>query len=106
MRLNYVLVLLLCFGLTQAQYKKKVDFSKLDRSGMKTSLLLTDAKPFSILAQKGDTYGMYGFQQSYQELGNSDTQKRFPNNDLIKSEMRMETTDEIIKIGIIDKNGW
>uniref|UniRef100_UPI002638CBEE hypothetical protein n=1 Tax=Flavobacterium sp. TaxID=239 RepID=UPI002638CBEE len=101
MKLNYVLVALLCFGLSQGQDKKKIDFSKLDRSGMKTSLLVTDVKPFSVLAQKNDTYGMYGFHQSYKELGTSDIQKRFPNSNLIKSEMRIETHSEIIKIGLI-----
>ncbi len=101
MKLNYVLIALLCFGLTQAQNKKKIDYSKLDRSGMKTSLLLTDAKPFSVLGQENDTYGMYGFHQAYKELGLSDKQKRFSNSDLIKSQMRIETTNEIVKIGLI-----
>lgn len=101
MKLNYAWIALLCFGLTQAQDKKKVDFTKLDRSGMKTSLLLTDVKPFSVLAQENNTYGMYGFHQAYKELGLSDTQNRFSNSGLIQSEMRMETTSEIIKIGLI-----
>lgn len=101
MKLKYLLLFLLSAGILQAQEKKKVDFSKLDRSGMKTTLLLTDVKPFSVLAQENNTYGMYGFHQSYKELGLSDTQKRFPNSDLIKSEMRLETTSEIIKIGLI-----
>ncbi|SFB14630.1 Por secretion system C-terminal sorting domain-containing protein [Flavobacterium swingsii] len=101
MKLKYLLLFLLSAGISQAQEKKKVDFSKLDRSGMKTSLLLTDVKPFSVLAQKNETYGMYGFHQSYKELGLSDTQKRFLNGDLIKSEMRLETTSQAVKIGLI-----
>lgn len=68
---------------------------------MKTSLLVTDVKPFSVLAQDNDTYGMYGFEQSYRELGLSDTKKRFSRSNMIKSEMRLETTNEVIKIGLI-----
>ncbi|MEO8234338.1 MAG: T9SS type A sorting domain-containing protein [Flavobacterium sp.] len=101
MKIKYLLLFLLLAGILQAQEKKKVDFSKLDRSGMKTSLLLTDVKPFSVLAQENDTYGMYSFHQSYKELELSDTKKRFRNSDLIKSEMRLETTSEVVKIGLI-----
>jgi hypothetical protein len=99
MKLNYIFILLFSFSVIIAQ--EKVDFSKFDRSGMKTSLLLTDGSPFSVLGQDLDTYGMYGFSQSYQELSNSDQLKRFKNIDLIKSEMREETTSQIIKIGLI-----
>jgi hypothetical protein len=88
MKLNYIFILLFSFSITIAQ--NKVDFSKFDRSGMKTSLLLTDGSPFSVLGQDLGNYGMYGFSQSYQELSNSDDLKRFKNINLIKSEMREE----------------
>ncbi len=103
MKQNYRLILLLCccHFLIQAQSKKKIDFSDFSQKGMKTKIFLTNPKPFSILGQKNESYGMYGFYQSYQELSNSDKLKRFNNSDYIKSQMKLETTSETIKIGLI-----
>ena len=95
----------LCFLIVacqlQAQTKKKVDFSGFDRSGMQTSLLLTDAKPFTVLGQKGENYNMYNLYESYQELSKADTQKRFQNTSLLASEMKFENNGNILKIGFI-----
>ena len=85
----------------QAQTKKKVDFSGFDRSGMQTSLLLTSAKPFTVLSQNGKTYNMYNLHESYQELSKSDSQKRFQNAGLIASAMKFENSENIVKIGFI-----
>ena len=101
MKLNYLLILLFSITILQAQDKKKVDFSDLDKSGMQTSLLVTDVKPFSVLGQDNDLYNMYSYSQTYNELGLSDSKKRFPNLASIKSQMRIETTSEIVKIGLI-----
>jgi Secretion system C-terminal sorting domain/PGAP1-like protein len=100
MKLKYFLVTFFCFAILQAQ-DKKVDFSKLDKKGMKTDLLLIDGSPFSLLGQKNDTYGMYGFEQTYKELAFSDAKNRFSNSKLLASEMREISTSEIIKIGLI-----
>ncbi|MCL9804769.1 T9SS type A sorting domain-containing protein [Flavobacterium amniphilum] len=85
----------------QAQTKKKVDFSGFDRSGMQTSILLTDTKPFTVLGQNGKTYNMYNLYESYQELSKSDTQKRFLNTGLLASEIKFENSGNILKIGFI-----
>ena len=85
----------------QAQTKKKVDFTNFDKTGMQTSLLLTDAKPFTVLGQKGNTYNMYNLFESYQELSKSDAQKRFRNAGQMASEMKIENTGNILKIGVI-----
>ncbi len=100
MKLHYFTLLLFSFVIAPAQ-DKKLDFSKLDKKGMKTDLLLVDGSPFSLLGQKNDTYGMYGFEQSYKELAFSDTKNRFQNTKLLASEMREISTSEIIKIGLI-----
>jgi pimeloyl-ACP methyl ester carboxylesterase len=116
MKLYYFLIVLLSFGILQAQ-DKKVDFSKLDKKGMKTDLLLIDGSPFSLLGQKNETYGMYGFEQTYKELAFSDTKNRFSNSKLLATEMRDISTSEVIKIGLIHtdfevisltalENGW
>lgn len=84
-----------------AQTKKKIDFSDFDRKGMKTSLLVTNTKPFTVLGQKGDLYNMYNFYESYEELAKSDSKKRFQNADLISSEMKTENSGNILKIGIL-----
>lgn len=68
---------------------------------MKTKIFLTDPKPFSVLGLDNESYGMYGFYQSYKELAISDNLKRFNNSDYIKSQMKLETTSETIKIGLI-----
>lgn len=99
MKLKYLFLLFV--GFSQAQNLKKVDFSKFDKSGMKTSLLLTTVKPFSVLGQDLDTYGMYGFRQSYLELSSSDTDNRFSNYTLLLKEMRIETTTQPVDIGLI-----
>lgn len=103
MKQNYFTILLLCccYAFTQAQHKKKIDFSDFNQKGMKTKIFLTDPKPFSILGQDNESYGMYGFYQSYKELSTSDNLKRFNNSDYIKSQMKLETTSETIKIGFI-----
>ncbi|MFC4817875.1 T9SS type A sorting domain-containing protein [Flavobacterium sp. GCM10023249] len=84
-----------------AQNKKKVDFNNFNRKGMETSLLLTDVKPFTVLGQKGNTYNMYNLFESYEELGKSDTQKRFQNANAMASEMKIENSGKILKIGLI-----
>ena len=48
---SWFLFLFVAFGV-QSQNKKKVDFSNFDRTGMKTSLLVTDVKPFTVLGKK------------------------------------------------------
>jgi PGAP1-like protein len=80
---------------------KKLDFSKLDRQGMKTDLLLIDGNIFSLLGQKNDTYGMYGFKQTYNELKISDTKKRFNNSQLLDAKLKDVTYNETINIGLI-----
>lgn len=85
----------------QSQNKKKIDFSKFGRSGMKTSLLVTDVKPFTVLGQKNEVYNMYNFQESYEELSKADSKKRFRNLNLIESEMQIENSSNLLKIGLI-----
>jgi pimeloyl-ACP methyl ester carboxylesterase len=102
MKQKYLLVYLLFIvcGL-HAQNKKKIDFTNFNKAGMKTSILLTDAKPFTVLGQKGNTYNMYNLFESYEELSKADTQKRFQNADFMASEMKIENASTILKIGFI-----
>lgn len=92
--------LFVAFGV-QSQNKKKVDFSNFDRTGMKTSLLVTDVKPFTVLGKKSESYNMYNLHESYEELSKADSKKRFQKADLIESEMKIENSNTILKIGLI-----
>lgn len=96
----WFIFLFIAFGV-QSQNKKKVDFSKFDRTGMKTSLLVTDVKPFTVLGKKSESYNMYNLHESYEELAKADSQKRFHNADFIASEMKIENASNLLKIGFI-----
>src|SRR5690554_7963133 len=74
-----------------SQKHPKVDFSQIDRNGMKTDLLLTDVKPFTVLIDnERRQFSMYDFSESYRELAQSDLLNRFPNSD--KIEQKIEPT--------------
>ncbi|MES2812377.1 MAG: T9SS type A sorting domain-containing protein [Bacteroidota bacterium] len=96
----WLFFLFVAFGV-QSQNKKKVDFSKFDRTGMKTSILVTDVKPFTVLGQKKEMYNMYNLHESFEELSKADSKKRFLNADLIRSEMKIENSSNTLKIGLI-----
>lgn len=102
MKKNYLwfFFLLTVLGI-QAQDKKKIDYSAFDRKGMKTSILLTDAKLFSVLGKNVNEYSMYDFEEAYQDLKTSDTHHRFQNTTSLLSEIKLETTTQDIKIGLI-----
>lgn len=102
MKKNYYwfFFLLTVWGI-QAQDKKKTDYTAFDRKGMKSSILLTDAKLFSVLGKEAKGYSMYDFEEAYQDLKASDTQNRFQNTTSLLSEIKLETTTEDVKIGLI-----
>lgn len=85
-----------------SQKHPKVDFSQLDRSGMKTDLLLTDVKPFTVLIDnERRQFSMYDFSESYRELAQSDLLNRFPNSDKIEQKIEPTIYNSSIPIGLI-----
>ena len=44
---------------------------------------------------------MYNLHESYEELSKADSKKRFQNADVIESEMKIENTSSVLKIGLI-----
>src|SRR5690554_6519153 len=85
-----------------SQKHPKVDFSQLDRGGMKTDLLLTDVKPFTVLIDnERRQFSMYDFSESYRELAQSDLLNRFPNSDKIEQKIEPTIYNSSIPIGLI-----
>jgi len=102
MKTFYTPILIFCGIFSFAQDLKKIDFSEIDRSEMKTDLLLTKDKPFSVLTDSKKThFSAFNFSQSYQELALSDELNRFPATKQIKDKLRSVVSDDIISIGII-----
>jgi len=98
----YTSILIFCGVLSLAQDLKKIDFSETDRSGMKTDLLLTRSKAFSVLTDHKKThFSVFNFSQSYQELALSDQLNRFSATKQIKNKLHSAVADRIISIGLI-----
>jgi len=95
-------ILFFCGVLSFAQNIQKIDFSELDRTGMKTDLLLTEAKPFSVLINNEKThFSAFNFSQSYQELALSDKLNRFTATELIKKKISSINLNKLVNIGLI-----
>jgi len=102
MKIFYTSILVFCGFLSFAQDLKKIDFSELDKAEMKTDLLLTQTKAFSVLTDPAKThFSAFNFSQSYQELALSDELNRFTATKQIQNKLRSTTSDDIISIGII-----
>jgi len=98
----YISILIFCGVLSFAQDLKKIDFSELDRTKMKTDLLLTETKAFSVLTNREKThFSAFNFSQSYQELALSDQLNRFTATNQIKNKLRSVITNQTISIGLI-----
>jgi len=102
MKIFYTSILIFCGILSFAQNIEKIDFSEIDRSEMKTDLLLTQTKAFSVLTNREKThFSAFNFSQSYQELALSDKLNRFPETKQIQNKLRSAISDDIISVGII-----
>lgn len=97
---NYSIIILLIFLSIPIFSQNEFDFSKFDKKGMKTNLLLTSGSPFSILGQNNTTFGMYGFMQSYKDLSLSDN-NNFKNLQLLQNTINEVQEHEQISIGLI-----
>lgn len=100
---NFISILFLfSFAFGFSQEHQKVSFSQLDRSGMKTDLLLTDVKPFTVLVNNERTqFSMYSFAESYKELAKSDPLNRFPSTDHLNQKLQPTIYNTTIPIGLI-----
>lgn len=101
MKKKYLVILLLTFGITQAQEKQFLDFSKFDTQDLKTEILIKNTSPLSSLGKNNDTYGMYGFLQAYKELGNNSTDNTFSKLQQLKNLCKPINYSNITKIGLL-----
>ncbi|PWI30895.1 hypothetical protein DI383_05515 [Flavobacteriaceae bacterium LYZ1037] len=84
-----------------AQKMQTLDYSKLDKSDMKTDLFIKNASPFSPIGKNYSQNGMYTFIQAYKELSNSDELNRFSAVKQLQNFTKTVSYAETIKIGLL-----
>lgn len=101
MKLKWLFIFLFIGGISFAQEEQKVNFSLLDKSGMKSNVLLSDIKPFTPLLSKNKVqFSTSNFSEAYQDLSLSNP-LLFPNKEELKEQIQWVTTEEVVKLGLI-----
>ncbi|TYA53183.1 T9SS type A sorting domain-containing protein [Formosa maritima] len=95
------LLIVLLSSFTFAQKIQVLDYSKLDKSDMKTDLLIKNTSPFSPIGKNYSKNGMYTFIQAYKELSNNDDLKRLQKTNEIQRFTKTVSYAETVKIGLI-----
>src|SRR5690554_737897 len=101
MKLKWLFIFLFIGGISFAQEEQKVNFSLLDKSGMKSNVLLSDIKPFTpLLSENKVQFSTSNFSEAYQDLSLSNP-LLFPNKEELKEQIQWVTTEEVVKLGLI-----
>ena len=102
MKKKYIALSLILVGIfTQAQEKKVFDYSHFDTSDLKTDLFIKSVSPFSVLKLNEIENGMYNFIQSYKEVVNNDTKRRYTHLKEIQRIAQKTNYSHIVKIGFL-----
>lgn len=101
MKNNYLAILFLIPGILLAQKKEALDYSKFNTSDLKTNILIKETSPISSLGKDNDTYGMYGFLQTYKELSYNDVTSKFNQLDKLQKICKPINHSNITKIGLL-----
>lgn len=101
MKHNYFAILLFAFGMLQAQNKETLDYTKFNTSDLKTNILIKKTSPISSLGKERDTYGMYGFLQTYKELSLNNNSFRLNQVEQLQQICKPINSSNITKIGLL-----
>ncbi len=101
MKKNYLIILFLTLGIVQAQKKQILDYSKFNTSDLKTDVLVKNTSPISSIGKTSDTYGMYGFLQTYKELANNSNTNTFSKLQKLQAICSPINYSNITKIGLL-----
>jgi hypothetical protein len=101
MRTNYLVILLFVFGISQAQKQPPLDYSKFETTDLKSDILIKKTSLITSLDKERDTYGMYGFLQTYKELSFNDSFERFDQLEKLQQICKPINYSKITKIGFI-----